>query len=62
MKPYLESKVLQQKMVPFINNDSKVTGAICHGVLVLSRAIDPQTEKSVLYKRKTTTLPKYLER
>jgi putative intracellular protease/amidase len=36
--------------------------AICHGPLVLARAQDPATGRSVLYGRQTTCLPKYLER
>jgi putative intracellular protease/amidase len=37
-------------------------GAICHGVLVLARSIDPRTGRSVLADRRTTCLPKYMER
>ncbi len=37
-------------------------GAICHGVLVLARTSDPVTDHSVLYGRRTTCLPKYMER
>jgi len=36
--------------------------AICHGVLVAARAIDPATGHSVLYGRKTTALTWSLER
>ena len=36
--------------------------AICHGVLVLARAKDKATGKSVLHGRRTTCLPKYMER
>jgi len=61
MKQYLESKVLQDKMVLFWKAE-KVIGAICHGVLVLARAIDPQTGKSILYGSKVTALTKDLER
>lgn len=39
----------------------KVCGAICHGVLVLAWAKDVQGN-SLLYDRKTTTLPEYLEK
>lgn len=60
MKQYLESQVLQQKMVEFFHQ-GKVVGAICHGVLVLARAIDPQTGKSVLYDYRVTALTKDLE-
>lgn len=60
MKQYLESKALQEKMVEFFHQ-GKVVGAICHGVLVLARAIDPQTGKSVLYDYQVTALTKDLE-
>jgi hypothetical protein len=36
-------------------------GAICHGVVLLARAIDPATGRSVLYGRRTTALTKSLE-
>ncbi len=60
MKQFLESKVLQQKVVEFFHTD-KVVGAICHGVLVLARSVDPATGRSVLYNYKTTSLTKLLE-
>lgn len=60
MKQYLESEVLQQKMVAFWKQ-GKVIGAICHGVLVLARAIDPQSGKSILYGSRATALTKDLE-
>jgi putative intracellular protease/amidase len=37
-------------------------GAICHGVLILARTCDPATGRSLLYGRRTTCLPKYMER
>jgi putative intracellular protease/amidase len=37
-------------------------GAICHGVLVLARTRDPVTGRSVLAGRRTTCLPKYMQR
>src|SRR5207244_670290 len=37
-------------------------GGICHGVLVLARTRDPTTGRSLLYGRRTTCLPKYMER
>jgi putative intracellular protease/amidase len=36
--------------------------AICHGVLLLARTIDPATGRSVLHESMTTCLPKYMER
>jgi putative intracellular protease/amidase len=60
MKQYLESEVLQRKMVEFFKQ-GKVIGSICHGMLVLSRAIDPETGKSVLWDYEVTALTKDLE-
>ena len=60
MKQFLESRVLQEKVVEFFKKDKGV-GAICHGLLVLARAIGPDTGKSVLYDYKTTSLTKMLE-
>jgi putative intracellular protease/amidase len=61
MRQYLESNVVQQRALEFMRQ-SKLVGAICHGVLVLARTIDPETQKSVLYGRKLTGLTKRLER
>jgi len=60
MKQFLESKVLQEKVVDFFKQDKGV-GAMCHGLLVLARAIDPATGKSVLYDYKTTSLTREQE-
>jgi len=60
MKQYLESEVLQRKMVEFFQQE-KIIGSICHGMLVLARAIDPETGKSVLWDYKVTALTKDLE-
>ena len=59
--PYLESRDLRGAIVEFFKRDKPV-GAICHGVVAACRAIDPATEKSVLYGRKTTALLKRQER
>ncbi|MBS2015267.1 MAG: DJ-1/PfpI family protein [Deltaproteobacteria bacterium] len=61
MKQYLASDVLQSKVAAFART-GKPMAAICHGVLVLARAKDPETGKSVLAGRRTTCLPKYMER
>lgn len=59
MRQYLGSAVLQAKVADFWKLQRPVA-AICHGVLVLARA---QIQgRSVLHDRKTTCLPKYLER
>ncbi len=60
MKSYLESPELQRLVVAHMREDKPVA-AICHGVLIPARAIDPQTGKSVLYGRKTTALTKAQE-
>ena len=61
MKQYLGSELLGEKVSAIVRADKPV-GAICHGVLVLARAVDPETGKSVLHGRRTTCLPKYMER
>lgn len=61
MKQYLASELLQSKVAAFTRT-GKPFGAICHGVIVLARAKDPTTGKSVLHGRTTTCLPKYMER
>ncbi len=61
MRQYLGSPVLREQVARFWALGRPV-GAICHGVLVLARAHDPATGRSVLFDRQTTCLPKYLER
>jgi putative intracellular protease/amidase len=61
MRQYLSSPVLAGKVAEFWALDRPV-GAICHGVLVLARARDPRTGRSVIADRRTTCLPKYMER
>jgi putative intracellular protease/amidase len=61
MRQYLGSEALQGKVAEFWATGRPV-GAICHGVLVLARTIDPATGRSVLHDRRTTCLPKYMER
>ncbi|RDI68363.1 type 1 glutamine amidotransferase domain-containing protein [Nocardia pseudobrasiliensis] len=61
VRQFLESTVLRAKVAQFWQLNRPV-GAICHGVVLLARTIDPGTGHSVLYDRNTTTLPKYLER
>jgi len=60
VKEYLESKVLQQLVVAFFSAQKPVA-AICHGVVLVSRSIDPDTKKSVLHNYKTTSLLKSQE-
>jgi len=61
MRQYLGSVTLQRQVARFWALGRPV-GAICHGVLVLARARDEATGHSVLAARRTTCLPKYMER
>ena len=61
MRQYLGSAALQATVVAYWNGGRPVA-AICHGVLVLARAKDAATGRSVLHGRRTTCLPKYMER
>jgi putative intracellular protease/amidase len=61
MRQYLGSGLLQEQVAHFWAT-GKPVGAICHGVLVLARSRDPATGRSVLAGRRTTCLPKYMER
>jgi putative intracellular protease/amidase len=60
MRAYLESKLLQQLVVEFFAHEKPVA-AVCHGVLLAARSMDPVTGKSVLYGRRTTALTWQLE-
>ena len=61
MRQYLESVALQADVCRLFASGIPV-GAICHGVLVAARARDPRTGRSPLHDRRTTCLPKYMER
>ena len=61
MRAYLESPEVQQMAVDSFRA-AKPVGAICHGVLVAARAVDPVTGHSVLHGRRTTALTWSLER
>jgi putative intracellular protease/amidase len=61
MRQYLESAALQRKVLGFVRAGTPIA-AICHGVVVLARTIDPATGKSVLAGRRVTSLTKSLER
>ncbi|WP_281557883.1 type 1 glutamine amidotransferase domain-containing protein [Thalassomonas sp. RHCl1] len=60
VKEYLESDVLQQLVVDFFRA-RKPVAAICHGVLLAARSIDPATGKSVIYDYNCTGLLKTQE-
>jgi putative intracellular protease/amidase len=59
-RQYLGSTRLQQHVAEFFK-DNRPVAAICHGVLLAARSIDPDTGRSVLYERRTTCLAKYQE-
>ena len=61
MRQYLGSQVLREKIAAYWGLGRPV-GAICHGVLPLARTIDTVSGRSVLAGRRTTCLPKYMER
>ncbi len=61
MRQYLESKVLQNKIVEFFKLNKQV-GSVCHGTLVLARSMDASTGKSVVYDYQLTGLTKSLEK
>lgn len=60
MKQYLESRLLQAVALDFVRKQKPIA-AICHGVIVLSRSLDPRTGKSIIYGKKATALTKVLE-
>ncbi len=55
MRSYLDAAAIQETVVAHMKA-RKPVGAICHGVLVAARARDPETGRSVLHGRKTTSL------
>jgi protease I len=55
VKQYLESALLQQLVADFFVTDKPVA-AICHGVVLAARSINPATGKSVLHDYQTTAL------
>jgi putative intracellular protease/amidase len=61
MRQYLGDADLQEKVAAFWGLGRPV-GAICHGVIVLARSKDPATGRSLIAERRTTCLPKYMER
>lgn len=61
MRSYIDSGILQRLVVDAFTSGVMVA-AICHGVLLAARSIDPATGHSVLYGRKTTALTWALER
>jgi putative intracellular protease/amidase len=61
MRSYVDSEILHRLVVDaFARN--VIVAAICHGVLLAARSVDPATGRSVLYGRKTTALTWAMER
>ena len=61
MRSYIDSDLLQRLVVDAFAGEVTVA-AICHGVLLAARSVDPATGRSVLYGRKTTALTWAMER
>ncbi len=61
VREYLESGILQRLVVDFFAA-RKPVAAVCHGVVLAARSIDPETQKSVLHGYRTTSLLKSQER
>ncbi len=61
MQSYLESESLQALVVEAFRRERPVA-AVCHGVLLAARSIDPRSGRSVLHGRRTTALTWELER
>ena len=61
MRSYIDSESLHRLVVDAFGR-GVIVAAICHGVLLAARSIDPKTGHSVLYGRRTTALTWALER
>lgn len=61
MRSYIDSDILQ-RIVAHAFTRGLIVAAICHGVLLAARSVDPATGRSVLYGRKTTALTWAMER
>lgn len=55
MRGYIDSDILHRLVVEAFDR-GMIVAAICHGVLLAARSVDPGTGRSVLYGRKTTAL------
>lgn len=60
VRTMLESPVAQD-IARAVFTSGRPVGAVCHGVLLLARTIDPATGRSVLHGRKTTALTAWME-
>jgi putative intracellular protease/amidase len=61
MRSFIDSEILQRLVVEAFAR-GVIVAAICHGVLLAARSVDPATGRSVLYGRRTTALTWALER
>jgi putative intracellular protease/amidase len=61
MRQYLGSRQLGSLVTDFVAT-GRPFGAICHGPVVLARATDAESGRSLLHGRRTTCLPKSMER
>ena len=61
MRSYVDSGALQRLVVEAFAR-GVIVAAICHGVLLAARSVDPCTGHSVLYGRRTTALTWAMER
>jgi putative intracellular protease/amidase len=61
MRGYIDSETLHRLVVEAFTR-GLVVAAICHGVLLAARSLDPATGRSVLHGRKTTALTWAFER
>lgn len=61
MRGYIDSDLLHRLVVEAFER-GVVVAAICHGVLLAARSVDPRTARSVLYGRRTTALTWAMER
>jgi putative intracellular protease/amidase len=61
MRGYIDSEILHRLVVDAFNRGLTVA-AICHGVLLAARSVDPATGHSVLFGRRTTALTWKFER
>ena len=61
MCAYLESSRLQSVVIDAFSRKMPIA-AVCHGVLLAARSIDPATGRSVLHGRRTTSLTWAMER
>lgn len=61
MRSYIDSDILHRLVVQAFRRGI-VVAAICHGVLLAARSVDPETGRSALYGRRTTALTWAMER